>query len=357
MRHGGILAALAAVIAAFAMVLGGCGTDAPTGGTDADDNTPAEARDVILTALETMYTWSPAKDESTLDAYQRALPYLGQELQAGKDNRVERGNSVWWQQWKRQQAEVTAEVMLIPTGHPEDTDTRVERSVMVTLTVTKPDGTEIEKNTLRIERVVAEKGDDGWRVEEISFFPQNSLRTTTTTSSRPTTTVPGRLCPDGSTVPAGQVCSTRTTTTRVIPTTTTRPIITTTTTQPIITTTTTPPTPPPCPDPDQIRDTEGQCVYECPDGTTAPVCASPEPCPYPGQTPVDDVCVCPSGQEVVDGVCDTPVEPCDLNPQECYGPDPGTGDECDGYECSYPSGFAAPRQRTGQAVSSSASSS
>lgn len=311
MRHGGILAALAALITAFAVVLAGCGSDdGPTAGTDADDTTPTEARDVILKALETMYTWSPAKDESTLDAYNRALPYLGQELQAGKDNRTARGNTVWWQQWKKQQAEVTAEVLLIPSGHPEDTETEVQRSVMVIMTVTKPDGTEIEKNTLRIDRVVAKKGSDGWRVEEISFFPENALRTATT-SSRPTTTVPGRQCPDGSSVPAGQTCGTRTpTTTRPTGTGPTTNGPTTIGPTPIgpSSTTAVPPCPEeqerddngvcqwlPCDDPDEIRNSDGECEVQ------------PRECEIEGQTTDSNgTCRCPSGEVAEGGTCVTP---------------------------------------------------
>src|SRR3979490_1895552 len=100
MRDRGVrMAAIALFVTVLALVTACGGAQPPPEftGTDTEETAPPEARDVMLNALQTMFTWSPAKDASAADAYRRALPFLGKELRDGANNRVERGNSPQWQ--------------------------------------------------------------------------------------------------------------------------------------------------------------------------------------------------------------------------------------------------------------------
>jgi|GEM_PF-693435 len=212
------LAVVALLVTVLALVVACGGSQPPPEftGTDNEDTAPPEARDVILNALETMFTWSPDKDASSADAYKRAMPYLGKDLTAGANNRVERGNSPAWQAWKAQHAAVTAKALLVTAEHPADTPDTVQRSVVLTQTVKAPDGRELDSTTFNIDRVVAKKGPQGWRVEQIAFFPENPVNTPTCPAGQshqpppdgpcaPNPPPPPKQCPDG-TVPAGQVC-------------------------------------------------------------------------------------------------------------------------------------------------------
>jgi hypothetical protein len=282
-----IPAALVALLATVLLVAPGCGpsgNQAEPTGTDSDETAPAEAQDAIVNGLETMFTWYPARDASTDDAYTRALPYLGAELRATQGNRLERGNSVWWQEWKAKKAEVTADALLVAGEHPADQPDTVQRAVVVTQTVKTPDGKELEQDTMRIDRVVAKKNPDGWRVEEISFFPVNEFRTSICPPGQshqpppdgpcvvnpppppPPAQTPQPTQPPGTATPAPTTTPPATTTATTPPppttTATTSPTTTTdTTTSP--TTTTTPP------------------VQQCPGGTTLPAnqtCPPPTTC-------------------------------------------------------------------------------
>jgi hypothetical protein len=213
------MAAVALFVTVLALVVACGGAQAPPTftGTDNEDSAPAEARDVMLNALQTMFTWSPAKDASTADAYNRALPFLGKELRDGAKNRVERGNSPQWQEWKAEKAEVSAQAWLVTAEHPKDAPDTIQRSVVLTQTVKAPDGRELDSTTFNIDRVVAKKGPQGWRVETIAFFPENPLKTATCppgTSHQPLPDgpcapippPPGKQCPDGTTIAPDQVC-------------------------------------------------------------------------------------------------------------------------------------------------------
>lgn len=214
-----VLLVIAALLAAISLVAAGCGGSQPEQtGTDNEEIAPAEAeaQDVIVKAMETMFTWSPAHDASPLDGYKRALPYLGGKL---RDFNIELPNSVWVQEWKQQKLEVTAHALLVPGEHPEDTPDTVERAVMLTLVLKAPDGKQLFSRTMRVERVVAKRGPEGWRVEDVSFFPENKFRTQThvcpagqshqpppdgpcVTNPPP----PAKQCPDGTAVAPDQVC-------------------------------------------------------------------------------------------------------------------------------------------------------
>ena len=97
MRQRRVLLAMAALLAAITLAVSGCGGSQPESeltGTDTDETAPPEAQDAIITGLETMFTWFPARDTSPMDADNRALPFLGPALRDGANNKIERGNSV-----------------------------------------------------------------------------------------------------------------------------------------------------------------------------------------------------------------------------------------------------------------------
>ncbi|KWX22827.1 hypothetical protein AFM11_17995 [Mycolicibacterium wolinskyi] len=221
MRQRRVLLAVAALFAAISLVVVGCGGSQPDSGsehtgTDNDELVLSEAENVILKAIKTMFTWSPARDDSPLDGYNRALPLLGGEL---LDINIELGNSVRVQEWKDAKLEVMADALLVPSEHPKDTPDTVERAVMLTLTATAPDGKLISSITMRVERVVAKKSPEGWRVEDVSFFPEKEIRTQAQICPPgqsnqpppdgpcvPNPPPPAKHCPDGATVAQDEVC-------------------------------------------------------------------------------------------------------------------------------------------------------
>src|SRR5262245_41638299 len=98
-----VLLAIGVLLTAIALVISGCGGSAPKSqpaGTDTDETAPPEAQNAIVKGMEAMFTWFPARDSSPMDAYNRALPFLGPAFRDGANNTLERGNSVWWQEWK-----------------------------------------------------------------------------------------------------------------------------------------------------------------------------------------------------------------------------------------------------------------
>jgi hypothetical protein len=347
MRDRGVrMAAIALFVTVLALVTA-CGAAQPPPeftGNDTEETAPPEARDVMLNALQTMFTWSPAKDASAADAYNRALPFLGKELRDGANNRVERGNSPQWQDWKAQKAEVTAQAWLVSAEHPKDAPDTIQRSIVLTQTVKAPDGRELDSTTFNIDRVVAKKGPQGWRVETIAFFPENPPNTGTCAPGTahqpppdgpcaPIPPPPAKQCPDGSTVPADQVCPPAQTgpKTKTCPDGTTVPAGSACPTTGTGSTT-------PCPS-GQSPDANGKCVTPettCPSGQTKDTngtCVTPETTCPDGQTKdTNGTCVtpettCPDGQtKDTNGICVTPETTCpdgqtkDTNGTCQYGP-------------------------------------
>jgi hypothetical protein len=309
-----VVGALVALLAAIMFAVSGCGPSgggAKPSGSDSDEPAPAEAQDAIVKGLQTMFTWYPVRDASPRDAYARALPYLGQTLQAGKDNTIDRGNSVWWQEWKSKQAEVTATALLVAGEHPADQPDTVQRSVLVTQTIKAPDGKELDSTTMLIDRVVAKKSPQGWRVEEINFFPENQYRTQVCPPGQshqpapdgpcaPNPPPPPKQCADGTTVPADQTCPAPVT----VPSTTQCPDGTTV------------PSGAACPGPTTTKTT-----HQCPDGSTIPTdqaCPTtpgttsqpPKPCPDGTTVPADQTCPTPVTKECPGGTTATGTETC-----------------------------------------------
>ena len=310
---------IAALLVAIGLVATGCvgdqGEQSDLTGSDAYDEAPAEAQDVIIKGLETMFTWFPERDASPLDAYNRALPFLGQAFRDGANNKLERGNSVWWQEWKAKKAEVTADALLVDAEHPEDTPDTVQRAVVLTQTVKAPDGKQLDSSTMEVDRVVAKKSPEGWRVQEINFFPENEFRAQTCPPGQshqpppdgpctPNPPPPPKQCPDGSTVAPDQVCPPPKTgpQTKQCPDRTTVPAgATCPATGP-----TTPQTPQTkqCPDGKTIPadqtcpTTTGPTTTQCPDGSTVP---AGQPCPTPKPTQCPDGTTVPAGQTCPSG--------------------------------------------------------
>ncbi|AKS34723.1 hypothetical protein AFA91_25700 [Mycolicibacterium goodii] len=109
----------------------------------------------------------------------------------------------------------------MPGEHSPDTPETVERAVMLTVTAREPDGKLVSSLTMLIERVVARRGPEGWRVEDVSFFPENKFQTKTPSCppGQSDKLAPGgpcvpnpppaKQCPDGTSVPAAGPCPQR----------------------------------------------------------------------------------------------------------------------------------------------------
>jgi hypothetical protein len=354
--------ALFVTVLAFVAACGGAQPPPEFTGNDTEETAPPEARDVMLNALQTMFTWSPAKDASAADAYNRALPFLGKELRDGANNRVERGNSPQWQEWKAQKAEVTAQAWLVPAEHPKDAPDTIQRSIVLTQTVKAPDGRELDSTTFNIDRVVAKKGPQGWRVETIAFFPENPPNTGTCAPGTahqpppdgpcaPIPPPPAKQCPDGSTVPADQVCPPA----QTGPKTKTCPDGTTVAAGSACPTTGTGSSPTPGTGPSPTPETGPSPTPEttCPSGQTKDTngtCVTPETTCPSGQTKdTNGTCVtpettCPSGQtKDSGGTCVTQQTTC---PDGTYVT---SGETCPSVDC--PDGSTVPNGQTCKPVS------
>lgn len=155
------------LILLVAVLLGACGSDVPTEGGDAEASDPA-AIEAITGALQTMFSWNPATDTSSADAYVRAIPYLTDELAAQAGQRTERGPGRQWQDWAASGAAVDAEAYVVVAEHTKDTPDRIERTVMVVQTVRAPDQSVLESIETEAE-VTATRTPQGWRVSAISI--------------------------------------------------------------------------------------------------------------------------------------------------------------------------------------------
>ncbi len=110
--------------------------------TRTDDHDP----DAVLTAVAcTLYTYSPAEDDSAATAFDRARGLPSRSYQQGvaaSRTGLARYTVATWQQWVQSRAIVAASAVVAPDDHPPDTDTHHARVVTVTQSVhPQPGGT------------------------------------------------------------------------------------------------------------------------------------------------------------------------------------------------------------------------
>jgi hypothetical protein len=152
------------VLSALALLLVACGSDEPPKQVTPDDS----GADVIVTTLDTIFTWYPGKDESTRDAYQRASPYMTESLAALANSGEPMQQTAQWVDWAERKATVTAETFVVAGEHPPDTPDRVIREAVITQTVTDPAGAKATLSPLNAH-VTAIRTDAGWRVSDIEI--------------------------------------------------------------------------------------------------------------------------------------------------------------------------------------------
>lgn len=147
-----------------ALLVAGCGNDDEPSRSVAPDESGV---DVIVTALDTMFTWYPGRDGSSRDAYERASPYLTPELaNLSGDGDVQ--PTAQWLDWETRQAIVTAESFVVAGEHPPDTTDRVTREAVITQTVTDRAGAK-ESLTPLNAHVTAIRTEAGWRVSALEI--------------------------------------------------------------------------------------------------------------------------------------------------------------------------------------------
>ncbi|CAM3982563.1 hypothetical protein [Smaragdicoccus niigatensis] len=157
-----------AAVAVLCLLLGllvGCGSEPPSGDVT-DQAKPGD--EVIVKALDTIFTWHPGTDASTIDGYRRAAPLLTQSLSdkssAGSDVRP----SAQWQDWARRKVSVNATTFIVAGEHRADTPDRIERTAVVTQTVVDPAASSQTLAPFNAY-VAAVRTSAGWRVSDIAI--------------------------------------------------------------------------------------------------------------------------------------------------------------------------------------------
>ncbi|MXQ78614.1 hypothetical protein GSM98_20880 [Rhodococcus rhodochrous] len=147
------------------LIVSGCGENIQ--GTATPDIDREDPLVVIETALETMFTWRPAEDESGAAALERAAPYLGPDL-ASQTGVAQPGPGSQWEQWKLDEAIVRADAVFLADEHPPDNDETVHRVVSITQSATTPNDLLIDENE-HIAWAIATRDEDGWRLTSLQF--------------------------------------------------------------------------------------------------------------------------------------------------------------------------------------------
>lgn len=111
---------------------------------DVDQTNPES---VMVAAAQALFSYTPATDRNQLDAVNRAAPLL--------DERYYNDNAPslialapitgrQWEQWREQDAVVTATATVTSDEHPEDKPAKVSRVVAVQVNATDPSGRTID---------------------------------------------------------------------------------------------------------------------------------------------------------------------------------------------------------------------
>lgn len=122
---------------------------------------------VIRDALETMFTWAPAEEDSPAAAYQRAGGYLSDEL-AGESSTVSvPGPGTQWLQWRANNAVVEATAYLLADETPTNSADERHRVAVVVQSATV-NGSLVDE-IRRTAWVVVGRSEIGWRITSMHF--------------------------------------------------------------------------------------------------------------------------------------------------------------------------------------------
>lgn len=130
----------------------------------------AAAETVIRQALTTSFTWYPSTDTSSTDAFLRARRWFTENLaaQLSSPATTERGPGAQWEQWKEEDAEITATVSIGCSGCPADTAERIYRVAEITQSAVTSDATVPVDSTTTVW-VSAVPTAAGWSVDTLDF--------------------------------------------------------------------------------------------------------------------------------------------------------------------------------------------
>lgn len=130
----------------------------------------AAAETVIRQALTTSFTWYPSTDTSSTDAFLRARRWFTDNLAAKLSTpaTTERGPGAQWEQWKKEDAEITATVSIGCSGCPADTAERIYRVAEITQSAVTSDATVPVDSTTTVW-VSAVPTAAGWSVDTLDF--------------------------------------------------------------------------------------------------------------------------------------------------------------------------------------------
>jgi hypothetical protein len=129
-----------------------------------------DAETAIRQALTTAFTWYPSTDTSSTDAFLRARRWFTDNLAAKLSTpaTTERGPGAQWEQWKKEDAEITATVSIGCSGCPADTAERIYRVAEITQSAVTSDATVPVDSTTTVW-VSAVPTAAGWSVDTLDF--------------------------------------------------------------------------------------------------------------------------------------------------------------------------------------------
>lgn len=157
----------------LAVLVGACTTDPyeeeiPTSAAaEAADANLSDPDTVIRDALETMFTWAPAEEDSPAAAYARAGVYLSDALAGEASTVTVPGPGTQWQEWRANNAIVEATAYLLADETPTNSADQRHRVAVVVQSATV-NGSLIDE-IRRTAWVVADRSDSNWRVTSMQF--------------------------------------------------------------------------------------------------------------------------------------------------------------------------------------------